>query len=115
MSDFAIGPLLRSATRATREIARNGGRQVYPAVLADSAAFERARRPKPSKLATDPALREVVAAKLGQDWSPQQFASWLRRCHPGEAERRISHESIYRDLYTPSRKSLRQQTVPPAA
>lgn len=96
----------RTASTVSREIARNGGRQVYRAVVADSAAFERARRPKPSKLAADPLLRGVVAAKLGQDWSPQQIAWWLRRCHPDDAGCRISHESIYRDLYTPSRKSF---------
>ncbi|MEV6656303.1 IS30 family transposase [Nocardia fluminea] len=88
------------------EWARNGGRQMYRAVVADSAAFERARRPKPSKLAADPVLCEVVAAKLGEDWSPQQIAWWLRRRHPGDVGRWISHESIYRDLYTPSRKSF---------
>lgn len=96
----------RTASTVSREIARNGGREAYRAVVADSAAFERARHPKLSKLATDALLREVVAAKLGQDWSPQQIAWWLRRCHPGGARRWVSHESIYRDLYTPSRKSL---------
>lgn len=88
----------RTASTVFREIARNGGRQVYRAAVAGSAAFERARPPKPSKLAADPSLRELVAAKLSEDWSPQQIAWWMRRCHPGEAGRRISDESIYRDL-----------------
>jgi IS30 family transposase len=57
-----------------------------------------------SKLAANTQLRGVVAAKLDDDWSPQQIAQWLRREHPNEALRRVSHESIYRDVYMPSRK-----------
>ena len=48
-------------------------------------------------------LRGVVATKLDEDWSPQQIARWLRRVHPGDAAMWVSHESIYRDLYMPSR------------
>ena len=73
-------------------------------MVADSAAFQRARRPKPSKLAANARLRDVVADKLDDDWSPQQIAQWLRREFGGDVAMRISHESIYRDLYMPSRK-----------
>jgi len=49
-------------------------------------------------------LRDVVAGKLDDDWSPQQIAQWLQREFRGDASMRISHESIYRDVYMPSRK-----------
>jgi len=88
----------------SREIDRNGGRDAYRAVDADAAAYDRALRPKPSKLATDPVLRERVAAKLVEDWSPQQIAARLRLQHPDEPGLRVSHERIYRDLYMPSRQ-----------
>ena len=94
----------RPSSTVSREIARNGGRDAYRALVADAAAFERARRPKLSKLATNPELRGVVADKLDDDWSPQQIAQWLRQEFRGDAAMRISHESIYRDLYMPSRK-----------
>jgi len=94
----------RPSSTVSREIARNGGRDVYRALVADAAAFERARRPKPSKLAAHARLRGVVAAKLDADWSPQQIAQWLRREYLDDAAMRISHESIYRDVYMPSRK-----------
>src|SRR5271166_4359378 len=94
----------RPSSTVSREIARNGGRGAYRALVADAAAFKRARRPKSSKLAANPGLRGVVAAKLDDDWSPQQIAQWLRREFRGDAAMRISHESIYRDLYMPSRK-----------
>ena len=94
----------RPSSTVSREIARNGGRDAYRALVADAAAFERARRPKSTKLAANPELRDVVADKLDDDWSPQQIAQWLRREFLGDAAMRISHESIYRDLYMPSRK-----------
>ena len=59
----------RPSSTVSREIARNGGRGAYRAVVADAAAFERARRPKPTKLAANPELRGVVAAKLDDDWT----------------------------------------------
>jgi IS30 family transposase len=98
------GCINRPSSTVSREIARNGGRDAYRALVADAAAFERARRPKSSKLAANPELRGVVADKLDDDWSPQQIAQWLRREFRGDAAMRISHESIYRDLYMPSRK-----------
>jgi IS30 family transposase len=98
------GRIDRPSSTVSREIARNGGRGAYRALAADVAAFERARRPKTSKLAANAELRGVVAAKLDDDWSPQQIAQWLQREHPGDAAMRVSHESIYRDVYMPSRK-----------
>ena len=98
------GRMGRPSSTVSREIARNGGRDAYRAVVADAAAFERARRPKPSKLATNTELRGVVAAKLDDDWSPQQIAQWLRQEFREDVAMRISDESIYRDLCMPSRK-----------
>jgi len=98
------GRLGRSPSSVSREIDRNGGRGAYRAVDADAAAYDRALRPKPSKLATNPALRERVVALLVQDWSPQQIAARLHLQHPDVPALRVSHETIYRDLYMPSRK-----------
>ena len=97
------GRIDRPSSTVSREIARNGGRDAYRALVADAAAFERARRPKPSKLAVNAQLRGVVTDKLVADWSPQQIAQWLRREYLGDATMHISHESIYRDVYMPSR------------
>ncbi|GAB7072088.1 hypothetical protein [Mycolicibacterium hodleri] len=73
----------------SREIARNGGRHGYRALDADTAAYQRARRPKSSKLAANAVLREVVAAKLDEDWSPQQISQWLPRAHPEDVAMRV--------------------------
>ena len=67
----------RAPSTVSRELARNGGRICYRAQAADAAAFRRAQRPKPAKLALEPGLRAVVEAKLAVRWSPQQIVGWL--------------------------------------
>jgi IS30 family transposase len=60
-----IGAALgRSHTTVSREVKLNGGRERYRALNADRAAWRRARRPQPAKLATRAALRAVVEEKL---------------------------------------------------
>jgi hypothetical protein len=39
---------------------------------------DRARRPQRSKLARNRVSVDLPAAKLEQDWSPQQIAGWLK-------------------------------------
>jgi IS30 family transposase len=96
----------RSPSSVSEEIRRNGGRAAYRAVDADLAASERARRPKPSRLDLNPRLRQAVAERLEQDWSPQQIAASLRLDFPDDPNMRYSHEAIYRTIYTGSRKAL---------
>ena len=48
-------------------------------------------------------LREVVAGKLGKDWSPQQIAARLVTDYPDDLEMRVSHETIYRSLFVQAR------------
>lgn len=102
---IAVG-MGRSASTVSREIARNGGRSAYRAQNADTAAWQRARRPKTTRLAADPLLCGLVQAKLVQDWSPQQIAVWLRREHPADPARRVSHETIYRTVFHAARLEL---------
>ena len=85
----------RAASTVSRELARNGGRHRYRAHRVDRAAFRKARRSKPSKLATNHELRAVVEDKLEEWWSPQQVARWLRRTYPDNQELQVSYETIY--------------------
>ncbi|WP_406229456.1 IS30 family transposase [Nocardia sp. NBC_01009] len=94
----------RSPSTISREIARNGGRAEYRALDADAAAYVRARRPKASILCARPILQEIITTKLHEQWSPQQISVWLRRENPSDPSRWVSHETIYRCLYIPSRK-----------
>lgn len=101
----------RSPSTVSREIKRNGGREGYRAILADQATWDRARRPKPSKLATNEALAHLVATKLHSLWSPEQIAGWLKRIHPDEASHQVSHETIYRTLYIQTRGALKKELL----
>ena len=74
----------RAPSTISREIRRHGGRTRYRAIRADDRAWQQARRPKPCKLARSPRLRDLVAAKLALEWSPEQISGWLARTYPGE-------------------------------
>ena len=75
------GRLGRSPSTISRELSRNAGcsGQSYRATTAHALAYERAGRPKPSKLATNLALRKKVEQDLGRRYSPEQIAGRLRR------------------------------------
>jgi IS30 family transposase len=106
----AIGRVIgRSHTTVAREVNRNGGRARYRAQCADAAAWERARRPKPAKLALNAPLRAIVEAKLELRWSPQQIARWLRRTYGDDEAMRVSHETIYLSLFVQGRGALRRE------
>jgi len=101
----------RSPCSISREVARNGGRRHYRAVAAETRAWRRAKRPKRCRLAGEPKLRALVAAKLARDWSPAQIAGWLKRTYPEEPRMHISHETIYRTLYVQARGALRKELL----
>lgn len=105
---IAVG-LGRSPSTVSREVAGHGGRRGYRAAPADQLAWARARRRKVCKLATRPALRDIVGEKLADRWSPQQIAGWLKATYPNDPEMQVSHETIYRTLFIQSRGALRKE------
>jgi len=101
----------RAPSTVSREIHRNGGRRRYRANQGDQAAWQRAHRPKPCKLATNPALARIVAEKMQIGWSPQQIAGWLKRANPDDENERVSHETIYRTLFIQARGALKKELL----
>jgi len=99
----------RPASTVSRELSRNGGRHRYRPSVADKAAWDRAARPKPCKLALNPALREHVVVGLGLQWSPEQIAGWLRVEFPDDPELRVSYETIYLSLFVQSKGLLSKE------
>jgi len=99
----------RAPSTVSREVALNGGRRRYRAHLADAAAWHRALRPKPAKLAGSELLRWLVEAGLERRWSPEQIAGWLRSSFPDRPELWVSHETIYQTLYVQARGALRKE------
>jgi IS30 family transposase len=103
--------LRRSVSTISREVRRNGGCAQYRAAQSEAAAWDRAQRPKPCKLAGNAYLCRAISAKLTRKWSPQQIAGWLMREHPDEEDKRVSHETIYRSLFIQTRGVLKKELL----
>src|SRR5881296_2196774 len=101
----------RSPSSVSREISRNGGYDRYRAAPADEQAWNRARRPKRCKLATNSRLRRSVAERLRLNWSPEQIAGWLKRTYPEDESCQVSHETIYRSLFVQARGVLKKELL----
>jgi IS30 family transposase len=101
--------LHRAPSTVSRELRRNGGHRRYRAAGADQRAWRQALRPKPCKLATHEALRQLVAARLEDNWSPEQIAGWLKRTYPDDEAHQVSHETIYRSLFVQARGILKKE------
>ncbi len=105
----------RSASTVSRELARNSpsghNSLLYRATQAHRKAETRARRPKPSKLASNQRLREYVQANLAskERWSPEQISYRLLEDYPDDETMRISDEAIYQALYVQGRGGLRRE------
>ena len=102
----------RDPSTVSRELRRNVSvkrPQRYRPRLAQHKAEQRGRRPKPSKIAANPRLREVAQAKLTDRLSPEQIAVELRQEFPDDPSMHLSHEAIYRSLYVQGRGELRRE------
>ena len=103
--------LNRSPSTITRELSRNRDPRTghYHPERAHTLAWQRQRRPKPSKLATHPVLRARVQELLDRRWSPDQIAGRLKREHPEERQMQISPETIYQSIYVYPRGELTRE------
>jgi len=106
----------RARSTISREVRRNQAvdqhRRRGPAYRprwAQYKAEQRARRPKPSKLASDQVLHEQVQRRLEKRLSPRQISKRLERDFPDDERMRVSHETIYRSLYVQGRGELRRE------
>jgi len=103
--------LSRAPSTISRELARHREPRSghYLPQRAHTRAWQRQRRPKPSKLATDALLRVEVQRLLKKRYSPEQVAGRLPVLFPDDESMRISHESIYQSLYLYPRGELTRE------
>ena len=102
----------RDPATVSRELRRNVSvrrPRSYRPLLAQHKAEQRARRPKLSKLASNPRLHAEVQRLLLKKLSPEQISARLRRQFPDDADMQVSHEAIYRSLYVQGRGELRRE------
>ncbi len=87
----------RSPSSVSREFKRNFPKQhktYTPRLAQKRAEFKRTQRGREERLKT-PALREYVAIKLKDGWSPEQIAAKAKKLSGTS----ISHEAIYQYIY----------------
>ncbi|WP_442811097.1 IS30 family transposase [Streptomyces sp. NBC_01217] len=108
----AIGRALsRPASTVKREIDAHSVEGVYQPHRAQRAWAKSRPRPKASKLATDGPLRDYVAHKLQQQWSPEQICHALVTEFPDDESMRVSPETIYQAIYVQARGGLRREVA----
>ncbi len=103
--------LRRAPSTISREVKRNEGDEPYRATQADQAAWDRARRPKPCKLAGNIPLIQTITDKLQSYWSPEQISGWLKRAYPTEAHNQVSHETLYQRVFDALASTPRRQIL----
>jgi IS30 family transposase len=102
----------RAPSTISREIIRNSDSQGRYLVGGAQRLFEqRLKRPKASKLATNPRLSQEVASRLANHESPAQISGRLKLDFPDDVGMRVSHETIYRELYIQARGGLKREFV----
>jgi IS30 family transposase len=99
----------RAASTVSREVGGVAGRRTYAPMAAHRGAYERARRPKATKLGSNPRLCARVIGDLEQLWSPAQIRTRLRAEFAGQPEMWVSHETIYKSIYIQGRGELRRE------
>jgi transposase, IS30 family len=101
----------RAASTISRELARNAVPRTgaYQPERAHRLAWDRQRRPKPSKLSGHPVVRAEVQRLLDRRYSPEQVSGRLRVEHPDDPAMRVSHETIYQSIYLYPRGELKRE------
>lgn len=109
----AIGRELgRPASTVTRELtARADASGHYLPHTAHRDAAAKRVRPKPAKLAQPGTLRDYVADRLAQQWSPQQISGVLSRDHADDEGMQVSTETIYQAIYVQARGGLKREVA----
>lgn len=97
-----LGKSLGAISREIHNNSPNGGRETYRAGYAKlQAAYRRyaSSRENPSK---SPQVWQFVYEKLREDWSPEEISGRLKERYPHNSKLRISHETIYRFINSPT-------------
>jgi transposase, IS30 family len=104
-------PAGRSPSTISRELARNRDPRTgsYQPERAHRLAWERQRRPKPSRLSRRPVLRDAMQHLLNRRYSPGQACGRLKLMHPDDPAMHVSHETVCQPVYLYPRGELRRE------
>ena len=101
----------RAPSTISRELRRNRDQRTatYVPERAHRLAWQRQRRPKRSKIGSDPDLAAAAQRMLDEGYSPEQVAGRLVVEYPDNPRMRISHESIYQSIYVYPRGEIARE------
>lgn len=106
--------LHRSRSTITREVNKwvENKTDKYDAELAHwNAKDDYLNKRNLDKISSYPLLKIYVYRGLLSDWTPEQIAGRLKEDYPNNPIMRISHESIYRHIYTRPQASLNKKLI----
>ena len=105
---FIAGELGRAVSTISRELRRNRdpADRGYLPHTAHRLAATRRPRPKTTRLAADPVIREFVDSLLGKRYSPEQISHELTVQFPDSPTRQLAVETLYQAVYQPGRNGL---------
>jgi len=105
---FIAAELGRAVSTISRELRRNRdpSDRGYLPHTAHRLAASRRQRPKTTRLAADPVLREFVDSLLGKRHSPEQISHELTVQFPDSPTRQLAVETLYQAVYQPGRNGL---------
>jgi len=106
---FIAAELGRAVSTISRELRRNrdpSDRGYLPHTARRLAATRRLR-PKATRLAGDPVLREFVDGLLDKRHSPEQISHELTVQFPDSPTRQLAVETLYQAVYQPGRNGLK--------
>lgn len=97
----------------SREIRRDGmNRNTYsPSKAQKHADNETLKRRKKYKLKENTILETFVIKKISKKWSPEQICGFLEKIFCENSPFRLSHETIYRYVYSLEDKNLRNKLI----
>ena len=97
----------RHHTTVSRELERNGDPvykdTVYWYDWTHPEALKRRRKARHHRRLSNPRLVKYVRRKLRDDWSPEIIAEKLKIDFPNDTQMRVTHETIYRWIYSDAR------------
>lgn len=106
----AIGRELdRPASTISRELNARATNGVYLPNSAHRDAAAKRVRPKSAKLAQPGRLRDYVADRLREQWSPEQISGILSRDFADDESMQVSTETIYQAIYVQARGGLKRE------
>jgi len=93
----------RHRSSISRELRRNSASGAYNAVQSQKRYSERRKACRPAKKLSHQPLWNYIFDKIPQGWSPQEIAGRLPLEYEDDVKMRISHETLYQNLYTDER------------